>query len=108
MTDDTDMADLLNSYFCSVFTNEDLSNMNEPEQLYTGDRPVEEVNFTGDKAKKKLSALKPSAAPDGVWTRILHQLAEPLSGPLAIIFSKLFQEGQVPEIWRRANVCITE
>ena len=81
--------------------------MNEPEQLYTGDRPVEEVNFTGDKVKKKLSALKPSAAPgpDGVWTRILHQLAEPLSGPLALIFSKLFQEGQVPEIWRRANVC---
>ena len=107
MTDDTEMADMLNNYFCSVFTHEDLSNMKEPEQLYMGDRPVEEVGFTGEKVKKKLSALKPSAAPgpDGVWTRILHQLAETVSCPLTIIFTKLFQEGQVPEIWRWANVC---
>ena len=68
MTDDTEMADILNNYFCSVFTHEDLSNMKEPEQLYMGDRPVEEVGFTGEKVKKKLSALKSSAAPgpDGV------------------------------------------
>ena len=26
--------DILNNYFCSVFTNENLANMSDPEQLY--------------------------------------------------------------------------
>jgi ribonuclease P/MRP protein subunit RPP40 len=107
VTDDSEMAEMLNNYFCSVFTNENLANMREPEQLYRGDDLVEDVDFTDEKVKQKLSALKPTAAPgpDGVWTRILHQLADILAKPLAIIFSKLFQEGVVPDIWRRAHVC---
>ena len=65
------------------------------------------MEFTAEKVKKKLSALKPTAAPgpDGVWTRILHQLAESLSCPLSMIFSKLFDEGIVPDMWLRAHVC---
>ena len=60
------------------------------------------MEFTAEKVKKKLSALKPTAAPgpDGVWTRILHQLADTLSYPLSLIFSKLFNKGNVPDIWR--------
>ena len=101
------MAGMLNNYFCSVFTQEDFTNMEEPWQLYKGDKLLDEVNFTADKVEKKLSGLKPSAAPgpDGVWTKILHHLADTLSVPFAIIFSRLFQEGQVPELWRKANVC---
>ena len=107
VTDDTEMATLLNNYFCSVFTTEDLSSMKAPEQLYKGDQPLEDLAFPEEKVKDKLSALKPSAAPgpDGVWSKILHQLADTFSCPLAITFSKLFQEGQVPQTWRRANVC---
>ena len=57
--------------------------------------------------KKKLSNLKPTAAPgpDGVWTRILHKLADVLAKPLSMIFTKLFAEGCVPSIWKKANVC---
>ena len=74
VTDDKQMADMLNTYFCSVFTHEDLANMRNPEQLYRGEETLSEVEFTAEKVKKKLSALKPTAAPgpDGVWTRILR------------------------------------
>ena len=77
VSDNTEMAGMLNNYFCSVFTQEDLTNMKEPEQLYKGDKLLDEVDFTADKVEKKLSGLKPSAAPgpDGVWTKILHHLA---------------------------------
>ena len=37
VTEDKEMADMLNSYFCSVFTQENLTDMKEPEQLYRGD-----------------------------------------------------------------------
>ena len=33
VTDDGEI-DILNNYFCSVFTNENLANMSDPEQLY--------------------------------------------------------------------------
>ena len=61
-----------------MFTQEDLTNMKEPEQLYKGDKLLDEVDFTADKFEKKLSGLKPSAAPgpDGVWTKILHHLPD--------------------------------
>ena len=107
VTDDKEMADMLNGYFCSVFTQENMADMKEPEQLFKGDQTLKEMTFTEEKVKKKLTDLKPSSAPgpDGVWTKVLHQLADSLAFPLSIIFSKLFQEGYVPEIWRKANVC---
>ena len=45
MTDDGEI-DILNNYFCSVFTNENLANMSDPEQLYQGEDMLEEVCFT--------------------------------------------------------------
>ena len=44
--DSEKMANILNSWYCSVFTEEDLSNMPNPEVLYTGDSPLIEVDFT--------------------------------------------------------------
>ena len=51
--------------------------------------------------------LQPSAAPgpDKVWAKVLHSLADVLDEPLSIVYSKLFDEGCVPTIWRTANVC---
>ena len=71
VTNDKEVADILNTYFCSVFTHENLADMSDPEQPYMG-----KVEFTEEKLKKRLSALKPTAAPgpNVVWSRILSQL----------------------------------
>ena len=107
VTDDSQMAELLNNFFCSVFTREKLADMPEPEQLYRGDEPLTEADFKEEDVRKKLTNLKPSAAPgpDGVWTRILQKLADVLAKPLSLIFTKLFADGCVPGIWKKANVC---
>ena len=39
VTDDKEMAGILNAQYTSVFTSEDLNNMPEPEILFTGDAP---------------------------------------------------------------------
>ena len=69
ITDDDKMAELLNDFFCSVFTQEDCSNIPDAEQLFTGDTPLETVEVTEDKVKKKLEKLKPCSAPgpDKLW-----------------------------------------
>ena len=85
VSDDEAMANLLNKWYCSVFTEEDLTNIPLPENMYEGDEPLVTVHFTAGKVKKKLEELKPTAAPgpDKIWARVLNDLAEVLSAPLA-------------------------
>jgi ribonuclease P/MRP protein subunit RPP40 len=106
VADSEKMANILNSWYCSVFTEEDLSNMPSPEVLYMGDNPLTEVDFTAGKVKKKLSNLKPTSAPgpDRVWARVLHDLSDALAEPLAMVFTSCLVEGVVPADWKRANV----
>ena len=85
------MSDMLNNFFCSVFTEENLKEMPEVEQQYAGVDPLVDVIITEEKVKKKLSGLKPSSAPgpDKVWAKVLHSLSDVLAKPPSIVFSKL-------------------
>ena len=107
VTDDKGMAGMLNAQYTSVFTSEDTTNMPDPEFLYTGDDPLSEVRFEREEVEKKLRNIKASGAPgpDKLWSKVLHDMADVLAGPLTIIFGKLMEEGRVPMIWRMANVC---
>ena len=101
------MANLLNSFFCSVFTREDTSSIPMAEKLYTGPDPLVNVEISEEKVKTKLANLKPCSAPgpDSMWPRVLQRLADVLAKPLAMIFTKFLGEGTVPPIWKAANVC---
>ena len=63
VTEDSKMAGLLNSFFCSVFTKENTSAMPEAEKLYFGPEPITTVEIKVEKVKLKLSNLKPCSAP---------------------------------------------
>ena len=108
VTDDCKMAEMLNTFFCSVFTREDLSLMPEAEHYFQGEdsERLKTVNITAEKVKKKLQNLSPSSAPgpDKMWPRVLCSLAEELSYPLAIIYTRCLAEETVPPEWRTANV----
>ena len=107
VTDSKGMAEILNRQYTSVFTREGLEDMPEAEALYTGDSPLEDVGFEREEVVKKLRNIKQTGAPgpDLVWSKVLHATAEHLGEPLALIFNKLMREGEVPSVWRRANVC---
>ena len=107
VTDHQVMSNMLNNYFCSVFTDENIEEIPAAEQQYVGDDPLLDVTITEEKVRKKLAALKPSSAPgpDKVWAKVLHSLSDVLAEPLSIVFSRLLQDGAVPDIWKTANVC---
>ena len=100
------IAELLNNFFSSVFTTEDLNNKPEPETLYHGDTPMHNVEITAEKVQKKLEGMRATAAPgpDRIAPRLLKDVAGIVASPLACIFSKSLQEGVVPQDWRSANV----
>ena len=77
VTDDKEMAEILNIHYCNMFTREELSTMPRVESLFQGDGILSTVNITPEKVETKLKKLKPTSAPgpDKVWSRILHDLA---------------------------------
>ena len=105
-SDDEKMAELLNNFFCSVFTREDVSNLPEAEQLFEGDEPLVTTDFTEEKVRVKLLKLKQNSAPgpDRLWPRVLHKLSSVISLPLSIIYTRCLGEGTVPPDWKYANV----
>ena len=104
VTDDKVMAEHLNQFFCSVFTQEDCSNLPEPEILYSRDEPLIDVDITEEKVKAKLQKLRPDSGPDKLWPRVLVKLADVLASPLAVVYTRCLGEGTVPPDWKLANV----
>ena len=95
------MAEQLNTFVCSVFTNEDCT-----ENLFHGDHALLDTEITEDKVRVKLERLKPNSAPgpDKLWPRVLQKLSSVLAQPLAIVYTRCLSEGTVPPEWKLANV----
>ena len=112
-TNDDEKAAVLNRFFSSVCTHEELHNIPTPEITYDG--PIlEEVDISVEVVKKKLSALRPNAAagPDDIHPRILRETAATLSqrrsatlSPLlADLFRSSLDSGVLPDDWKLADV----
>ena len=92
VTDDEEMCNVLNDFFSSVFTAEDLSNLPKPRDVATADtEPLATVSFTEKNVQEKLKKLNPTSAPgpDRQWPRILNKLADVLCIPLAVSYTHL-------------------
>jgi ribosomal protein S20 len=98
-------ADTLNSFFSSVFTQEDAGNLPvfDNREYQT---PLDNVNITVEEVRKKLSSLKvaKSPGPDGIYPRVLRELSVELSVPLHRIFVMCLSEGVIPQPWKDGHV----
>ena len=106
VADSGKMADILNNFFCSVFTREDISHLPAAENLFVGAEKLETVQIKPTTVTEKLKKWKPFSAPgpDRMWPRVLYSLADVLGPPLAVIYTRCLDEGSVPCVWKRANV----
>ena len=97
-TSDKDKASVLNSFFTSVFTREDMTNMPEqPEQHSV--REMDSIVFTLCDVAKKLERLNPnkSTGPDGMHPKVLRELSTTLAEPLYAIFTQSMNTGKLPK-----------
>ena len=102
---DSEKAEVLNEFFSSVFTREDLKDIPEPRSRNKEDI-LEDILITDEDVLKKLQKLNPtkSPGPDGLHPRVLKEAANEISQPLATIFNISMKEGRVPEDWKIAHV----
>ena len=104
-TTDSEKAEALNEFFSDTFTEEDTSNI--PSFHTEGIRkPLEELKITEEKVKEILESLNPHTAPGpyGLHPRVLKELSNEISKPLAIIMQKSLDEHTLPQNWKDAHV----
>ena len=104
---DENKVDLLNSFFTSVFTKEDLSNMPTfHDRIKQKESFLTNIDFSKEDVKKILHSLdiSKSPGPDNFHPRILKELSNELSEPLFLLFSKSLIDGVLPKIWKDAHV----
>ena len=108
VSDELQQAQLLNNFFSSVFTVENMNSFPRPLNIFHGSDNDKLVNcaFSPDQVLDILDKLKPdkAAVVGNIHPKYLREARLALVDPLCIIFRKFLDEGFVPSDWRRANV----
>ena len=98
-------VDILNIFFTSVFTKEDLNDIPEFNANYNGHYIIN-IQFSEKNIEEILKALKvtKSPGPDNIHPRILKEPADVLAKPLYLLFRKSIDTGKLPISWKDAHI----
>ena len=106
------MAEVLSEYFSSVFTTEDISSLPVPFTKLEGNTSehVGQLFVTPEIIAKKIKKMKENKSPgvDGIPPKLLKEIVEQISTPLAKLFNLSLEEGIVPSEWKEANITTRE
>ncbi|MFZ2538830.1 MAG: reverse transcriptase family protein [Oscillospiraceae bacterium] len=100
---DKEKTGLLNGFFSSTFTRENMSFVPFRKSNVTS---MPNIHVTLPGIIKLLKNLNPTKAkgPDGMSPRFLKECAEEIAPMLCLIFNRSLELGQVPSDWKDANV----
>lgn len=103
---DQDKANILATFFESVYTREDVSAIPSLSSFVPNDIKINNVDTTESIVSKKLEKLKidKSPGPDGFHPRILKELKSSIAYPLSILYSQSVQSGSIPMAWKEARI----
>ena len=102
------MAENLNEYFSSVFTREDISILPVLETKFEGREfdYLGQLIVTPTMVAMKIRDMKDNKSPgvDGIPPKLLLEIVDQISIPLATVFNLSLEEGIVPLEWKEANI----
>jgi len=102
--DDETKADLLISFFVSLFSHEntDIPVLEDKHKI----KDSINISFTYDIIKDKVKKLKitKSAGPDGFHPRVLSEISPSIKLPLSIICTQSYDEGRLPSDWKNSHI----
>ena len=91
------MSQVLNDYFCSVYTREDTTNVPNCQPTNNG-QTIDNSYISLEVVEKAIQSLKPStsAGPSGYSNKFLKDYGRELCHPLAMIFRSSIDNNFVP------------
>ena len=102
------MAEHLNVYFSSVFIREDISALPVLETKFEGRESdyLGQQTVTPKMVATKIRDMKDNKSPgvDGIPPKLLLEIVEQISIPLAIVFNLSLEEGILPLEWEEASI----
>ena len=103
---DHQAAEVLHTFFQSVFVHEDASSLPEFPDQVEENATLDEVTIRLEDVIEELMTLNPnkSAGPDGIPTTVLRKCAKQLALPLQIIFQKTLSTCKLPQDWKLARI----
>ena len=108
ISDGFQIAEVLSEYFSSVFTTEDISSLPVPFTKFEGSKSehLGQLFVTPEMIAKKIKEMKDNKSPgiDGIPPKLLKEIVEQISIPLAKLFILSLEEGIVPSEWKEANI----
>ncbi len=108
VSDSIDKANLLNNFFQSVFTCENLNTLPQVNYITASEqRPyLSSISISKNGIEQLITGLNThkSAGPDGICARLLQLLPGEVSPYLDVVFQKCLDEGCFPEDWKKANI----
>ena len=106
ISNNIEVAEILNNYFISVFTAEDQSNIPVVENCVNNENSLKYIDVTNSDIISAIKKLKPtkSPGPDQIYAKTLLEMKDNLSDHLKILFKKSIDSGFVPDYWKLANV----
>ena len=107
VSDNKEMAQVLNQTFSKVFTKEN-DRIPDPIKIFQGSDEemlcIKEI--TADEVRKYLRKIDPnkSTGPDDISPRILKECSDQLEYPITLLFNKSLAQGRIPGAWKKANI----
>ena len=104
--DDHETAEVLHTFFQSVFVQEDDSNMPDFPDLVGEEDALDELTVNLDEVITELKGLDADKAtgPDDIPTIVMKKCAEQLARPLMLVFNKTLTESKLPRDWKMAKI----
>ncbi len=102
----TAMANILNDFFASVFTDEDIGDIKPFAARHNDDSYLNSILITERDILEAVNNINvnKTPGPDKISPRILKEVEEEISHPLLILFTESLRQGKVLTDWKYANV----
>ena len=103
--DNQGKAEILNSYFASVFEMEETEVLPDFDERVFAE-PLTSIVINATKISKAIDKLKASKSqgPDQIHPKLIKECKDSLLEPLEIIFRKSVETSQIPNIWTEGNI----
>ena len=106
VANDADMANILNDYFSSVFTIENVQGSLPTPMPQSNGASLPDFFISEKETLSVMNSMNvnKTPGPDKISPRLLKEASNELSKPLTLLFNKTLQAGKVPHEWKLANV----